>query len=388
MPETTEQVRQLPAKSEWLRVNVATKGVGVDREKNVINGVILAEEGPFKSEGRGEFDGQAIRAITKMTNAKGGLKSRWTHPGLSADGLGTFLGRFHDAKTDKIMRQAGEDENGKPVYKEVLVTRANLHLDPTSFETPSGNLGKYVMDLAENDQSAFGTSLVLQKEDELRLDDKGRRLQDAEGNDLPPLWRPTKLHGSDIVDEGDATNSFLSSNEVDRLPDAVVRRGTELLDRQFAGQKPEVIQQRCSAWLSRYLSAKFPDWNPSVQKLAVPGELAVGDSVIWMIEDQEGLSAEQEDGTVVAIATDGPLGIPGTTLTLEGIPDDPAVLIRDCDDEDCCWYLVQASRLTKMEGEVTDGALAAPSTAEAAKPATDATPDDLLLLELDLRLRG
>lgn len=265
-----ETVRTMPEKPEWLRANM--KGAAaVDREKHIISGVILAEEGPFKSEGRGEFDRQAIRAIVKMANDKsGGLKSRFAHPGLSSDGIGSFLGRYHGAWSEKVLRESGKDESGRPMLKEMLVAKGDLHLDPTSFETPQGNLGKYVEDLAESDPDAFGTSLVLQVNQEYRLDKQGKPLKDDEGNDLPPLWIPTRLHASDIVDEGDATNSFLSADILASLPDAIVRQGCQLLDAQFAGQQESVIRARLSAFIDRYLSYRFGDDDEGIGATSTP----------------------------------------------------------------------------------------------------------------------
>lgn len=247
--------------NEWLRA--ATAGASaVDREKGIIHGVILAEEGPFKSEGRGEFDRKAIRQIVSLAKGKsGGLKSRFAHPTLSDDGLGKFLGRFHDVKSDVILREAGQDDSGKPLLKEVLAARGDLYLDKTALEeSPNGGkpLGLYVMDLAESDPEAFGTSLVLQTEQEHRLDKQGRPLKDDAGKELPPLWRPTLLHASDIVDTGDATNSFLAA-DIDGLPDALVRQGCEMLNRQFDGKPREVVESRLNAFVNRYLAFRYGD---------------------------------------------------------------------------------------------------------------------------------
>lgn len=243
----------LPESPEWHQALAVSDKIGVDREKNVIYGRVVAQEGPFKSQGRGEFDLQALRTIKKLMEAKpNGLKSRFQHPTMSDDGLGKFLGRDKNPRMDKIMKPIGD---GK--FQELNVVRADLHLDPSSFTTPYGSLGTYVMDLAENDPDAFSSSLVLQTDEEYRLDPKGRPLKDDDGNDLPPLWRPKALHAIDVVDTGDAVDGFLSAQGIDALPDAVIRRGTELLDKQFAGASRETIRSRCLAWLDKYLTLKF-----------------------------------------------------------------------------------------------------------------------------------
>jgi hypothetical protein len=240
---------QLKASTEWLRANPTGRaaGIGVDREAKVIRGYLVAEEGPFKSEGRGEFDADAIKTIRKLMAAEPeGLKSRFAHPTLSDDGLGKFLGR---AKSPRLTKeQRGEEQR--------LAVRADLHLSRTAFTSPSGNLGDYLMDLAEEDPDALGSSLVLRVDQEFRLDDKGRRAKDKAGADLPPLWRPTKLHASDIVDEGDATRAFLGIGGAD-LPDHVVAAVSMLLDQQFPDDPREVIEVRCLGWLCRYLEERF-----------------------------------------------------------------------------------------------------------------------------------
>lgn len=253
---------KLEVNPQWLRASANGRNGEVNRDKGVIYGVILAEEGPFKSEGRGEFDRKAIRQIVKMGNEKnGGLKVRWTHPGLSSDGLGKYLGRQKNLRSDTVLRQTGTDENGQPVYQERLVARGDLHFDKTALDTPPEGgkpLGIYVMDLAESDPDAFGTSLVLKPRQEYRLDKQGKPLKDELGNELPPLWYPEALHASDVVDTGDATNSFLSADILAGLPDAVVRQGCELLDRQFEGQDKDAIRARLAAFVERYLSLRFP----------------------------------------------------------------------------------------------------------------------------------
>lgn len=244
---------KLEANPAWLRASRKGEVGKIDRENGIIHGVILAEEGPFKSEGRGEFDREAIKQIAKMANAApGGLKARWTHPSLSSDGLGKFLGRQRNALVAMLVRGG----------KEIAAVRADLHFDKTALDTPPEGgkpLGVYLMDLAESDPDAFGTSLVLKVRQEYRLDKQGRALKDDAGNELPPLWYPEQLHASDVVDTGDATNSFLSPDVLAGLPDAIVRQGCQLLDAQFSGQDRGVVKARLTAFVDRYLALRFAE---------------------------------------------------------------------------------------------------------------------------------
>ena len=232
----------LLTETDWRRLDATGAPIGVDRRRKIIRGYVVAEMGPFKTPGRGEFDEQSLETIVKLIKATpNGLKSRFAHPGLSSDGIGKFLGR---ARNPRVVL-------GQQV-------RADLHLDPTSFDTPSGNLGGYVMRLAESDPDAFSSSLVLQTDKVPRRDARGRPERDARGKELPPIWRPTELHASDVVDTGDAVDGFLS---IDGLPDEAVRIGSKAIDRQFPSADRETITNRCNAWLDRYLDGRFGDEN-------------------------------------------------------------------------------------------------------------------------------
>lgn len=247
--------KQMPLEPEWLKASVSGKPVGVDRdagEAGVLFGYIMAQEGVFKSQGRGEFDKAALREIVKLTKAApNGLKSRFTHPSMTSDGLGKLLGRVRNPRLDKISTR---ESDGQRLDNEITVVRADLHLSPTSRNTPSGDLGGYVMALAENDPDALSSSVVITADEEYRIDKQGRPARDEDGNTLPPLWRPLRLHASDIVDIGDACDGLLS---VGGLPDKLVRQASTLLDEQFAGQRRKTVEVRATAWLKRYLDHRF-----------------------------------------------------------------------------------------------------------------------------------
>jgi hypothetical protein len=243
---------------KWLRMEqlLGTQGP-VDRKAGVIRGMIVAEEGVFR-DSRGEFDGDSLSQIVTLMRAEPqGLKSRFTHPNLSDDGLGKYLGRVRDPRLQVAHRLDAKARTGG----EVQLVRGDLHLDPTALREPVGGgkpLGEYVMDLAESDPEALGASLVLYVDQEVRTDARGRPLRDESGEELPPLWRPTELHAVDVVDTGDATRSFLAAGlDLDGLPDAVVREATELLDRQFAGKDRALVEERLLGFVGRYLDWQF-----------------------------------------------------------------------------------------------------------------------------------
>lgn len=255
----------LPAKSEWLRANTSDKmQVGVDRENNILRGYVVAQEGPFKSAGRGAFDLKALKAIAALMNKAGsiGTKSRFSHPTLSGDGIGKFLGRAKNPRVDSVTVK----RDGVPTLLHAV--RADLHFDQTALEEPPGGgkpLGIYVMDLAESDPDAISSSVVIQADEEEQLDAKGRPVLDANGDPLPPLWRPKAIHASDVVDTGDAVDGILSAEGLssDALPDHAVREACKLLAGAFPNASREVVKARVESWLSSFLSWKFGDEEPT-----------------------------------------------------------------------------------------------------------------------------
>ncbi len=233
----------MPTIPMWESLKYAGRPIGVDREARVLRGYVVAQRGPFKTKGRGEFDDKSLASIVELMNSgSAGLKSRFTHPDMSSDGLGKFLGRSRNARLT--------DDGAK--------VRADLHFDPSASKTPNGDLADYVMSLAESDPDALSSSLVLTVDREFRLEPDGTRKTDTDGEPLPPLWRPKKLHASDIVDTGDAVDGLLSAGvDVDGLPLSALWRGAEMLDRLFADEPREVIEERLLGWMGRYLNGRF-----------------------------------------------------------------------------------------------------------------------------------
>lgn len=257
---------QLKETSNWQRADTLNSNVSVDRENNILRGYVIAQEGPFKSKGRGEFDVPALKKIVALANKKPlGLKSRFAHPTLSADGLGKYLGRVKNAKLDSVrVNRDGE-------MKLLHAVRGDLHFDDTALDEPIGGgkpLGEYVMDLAESDPDAISSSLVIEANQELRMDPKTKRpMMDENGDELPPLWRPLALHASDVVDTGDACDGILGAQlSLAGLPDELVRQASDLLNQAFPGEGREVVKSRLQSWLDSYLSYRFGDEEPEEEQ--------------------------------------------------------------------------------------------------------------------------
>lgn len=252
----------LPAEPHWLRAESSGREVMVDREANALRGMVVAQEGNFKTPGRGAFNLKSLKIIKALMNKERiGLKSRFAHPTLSSDGVGKFLGRVKNPSLEVLrLRRNGE---------EVLVNavRADLFFDKTALEEPPEGGGKplgiYVMDLAESDPDAISTSLVLQADEEEQVDAKGRPILDTNGEPLAPVWYPTALHASDIVDTGDAVDGILSANlDAANLPDALLYQADKMLSEMFPDCPREVMEARVLSWFGRYLDWKFGTEKP------------------------------------------------------------------------------------------------------------------------------
>lgn len=127
------RLRTQPARGGKLRV---------DRDAGIIRGIAVITRG----EALGHdlwIDSDFLSEVADAgKDAKAGVKARFTHPGLSADGLGSFLGRAKDLRLDSD------------------IVRGDLHLSDTAYDTPKGDLATYVMDMAEMEPDMFGSSIV------------------------------------------------------------------------------------------------------------------------------------------------------------------------------------------------------------------------------------
>lgn len=226
-------------KRELLRTEIARgikQGFGVDREKGIIRGFAVMTKGFIKDQRGWEVDETTLSQVVAAGNGLTvGLKSRFGHPMMSSEALGTFLGRV------------------KSFGKEGDVVRADLYFDESAFKTPDGDLATYVMDLAENDPEAFGASVVLLEydlEEQLEADGKTPK-KDANGQTLPARLRVAKLSSVDVVDEPAANDGFFGKF----FPDNVKLSAgfAEFLDRFI--QNPEAVE-KASAFLNRYQNMK------------------------------------------------------------------------------------------------------------------------------------
>ncbi len=200
---------------KYLRANIAhgvTAGA-VDREARLIKGVAATSHGEQLGHdlwSDGEMLAQCVAAGNAAAN---GIKSRFAHPGLCADGIGSHLGRMNNFRLDGN------------------VVRCDLTFADVASKSPNGDLAGYVMDLADEDPQAFGASIVygrdVKAENDFMLANGGREVECDEGTCIIGFKSPDPLNtqnyrharlnalrACDVVDEPAANPSgFLSSGE-------------------------------------------------------------------------------------------------------------------------------------------------------------------------------
>ena len=218
----------------------------VDREAHIIYGVSAAQA----VEALGHdmlLDGRSISQIVEHGNAaRNGVKSRFTHPGLSSTGLGKYLGRMRD------FRQEGD----KAV--------ADLHLADSAFRTPEGDLGNYVMDMAENDPDMFGMSVVIKGKRVWTLSD-GSELDGVDGAGNPiarpalaltdvPVVRVRQLLAVDAVDEPAANRDGLFAARHLWATNSLSQEAFEDIDEYLGGAG--VTPQRAFEFVLAYFAAR------------------------------------------------------------------------------------------------------------------------------------
>lgn len=252
----------------------------VDREQRVLYGVSAAQA----VEALGHnlmLDGKTLEQIVVLGNgARNGIKSRFTHPGLSSDGMGKLLGRM------KNFRIEGDKAIG------------DLHLAQSASKAPDGDLAGYVMDLADEDSEAFGMSIVaggytvwtlddgteIATEEYWDDDEAGYRPENATTS--KPVFRVEALDAVDVVDEPAANRDGMFSGALwgtNQLAESMFGDFDALLKQ--VGMSPE------QAWgyALKYFDARGVDFK----RVAMTEEQTV-------VEPQ-GNETEQDSATAAAV---------------------------------------------------------------------------------------
>lgn len=156
----------------------------VDREKGVIRGAKVIEKGPLNDDRPLEVDDITVDQVVDFGNRPNkGVKVRLTHP--QGDSMGLHLGRALN------FRREGD------------VARADIQLSKSSFISPKGDIGGYVLTLAEEDPESMGMSVAT-------ILDREAMLEESSEDGIAPL-RFRHLYAVDVVSTPAATRGGLFS---------------------------------------------------------------------------------------------------------------------------------------------------------------------------------
>jgi len=204
----------------------------IDRDRGQILGAKIIEAGQVNDDRPWEIDAKALEQVVLYGNRPNrGIKARFTHPGLSDDGLGKYLGRWSNFRLD-----------GDAV-------RADLQIAESASQSPNGDLREYVLTLAEEDPESFGVSIAFR----LDWDEMDPELEEGELQAV----RFSALYAADVVDEPAATRGGLFSWGGDQA--SIPAEAEELIDRYFADVPPAKLLERFAGFLTRYARRKGLD---------------------------------------------------------------------------------------------------------------------------------
>jgi hypothetical protein len=265
-----QSFRALPNFSEQKHVNV-------DRENDLIKNIEIAKYG--RNKNASFFDDKFLQDLAKKgSEATQGVKSRFGHPNMCANSLGTYVGRYKNW-----------------TFKDQKVY-ADLFLDPISKKTEVEGKGikmyDYIMDMAESNSDMFGNSIVIM------ADDYQNEIENEAGEmKMETVKVIQSLLASDLVDDPAATDALFSVNKEDF---GLVM--TEFLDDnpQFFETEPDIIvdfidryvnynnrkSNKLNMSILEKMKAKFSK-NKVDETFDVDLTLATGDIITVVTEDEQ-----------------------------------------------------------------------------------------------------
>jgi len=206
-----------------------TKVGKVDKEKGIIHDVAIVTAGEAKGHGV-QLDSEFVATVIEQGNAlKGGATMRFGHPTMSGNALGTFMGK---AKNFYV------DTNGIGRAKDVFLSNA-------AKEAPSGNLHKYILELADEHPDAFGTSIVFKPGRKYSRDEAGDKDYENLSADELPFIECDVFSKVDFVDDPAANPEGLFATAFNS--ETIAGQVSEFLDThpqvwEVLHKKPEIIE--------------------------------------------------------------------------------------------------------------------------------------------------
>lgn len=218
---------------------------GGDYGHGVIYGAAVITRGEALGHDAWIDAGMLEQVADAINLSEKGTKARFTHPSMSGDGMGKYLGRFRNGEVD------GD------------VVRADLHFAEAGHKTPDGDLASYVMDMAEEDPEAFGISISFEHDSEAMAafaadyaDERGGFVSpDIENDRNLPHVRLSKLRAADAVDDPAAnpTGLFQRGGDVPRSADRLLSYAFGLDGAESPGAHFNINPDRARGFAQRWL---------------------------------------------------------------------------------------------------------------------------------------
>jgi hypothetical protein len=239
-------------KTRWFkseRVNTPDLQKNVDATKGILTDVVLCQEGESKGHGT-HLEKSFIQDIVNLAEGRK-IKSRFGHPNMSNEALGTYLGNFENVRYR---------ENEKGIGQAI----GDLHLAQSSKVSPSGDLWNYVTKAASEHPEFFGSSIVFRPGENYYYNSKGKKVlsdyytaKEAEDNETGKVYETiTELLATDLVDEGAATDSLFSAASFFNSESFAVKAT------QFLNENPQIFEfleqnpQKIEPFIETYLKNK------------------------------------------------------------------------------------------------------------------------------------
>jgi len=282
------------------------------RGAGIIRGVSVITKGEALGHGLW-IDDVTLEQVESLINAqRNGIKSRFTHPSMSGDGLGKQVGRVMDAESD-----------GQQVF-------GDQHLIQSAHKSPDGNLAEYLLTLAEDDPQSYGLSIAFLHDSDAMEQFQVRHTIDGEFHSPDPLntnnyphVRIAELHAADSVDEPAANPGGLFHRESDIATEADALAAYALGINNIL---PETIQlgldpDRVRGFVSRFLTNHKLEVKQMAEQTAeamaepTPQGIKVGDR----IKVKPG--SEHDESHTGMVGTVGEVSTPAFGIRFDAEPD-------------------------------------------------------------------